>query len=449
MTTALATDGLPVLARRHRWLLVSLAAHGLLAGGLYTAGSMRINERERQVVRVQVDASARQGAQREMQRELRRMEEIRDALEESAGMPARDPDADKQLDAADPARRAQQIAEQIEQVRQQVRAKELARVLHIPEAEALRRVKEESASAATPPVPPGSTPEAIVARESAQARLALEERRKQLQAQHQGVALSQGTAPAGTKDNQVAGSGQESGGTAGGQGGRIDALAAGMELGPPTAITGSSLDMSTVGGRNVRAFGAYVAPPFVDAARLQPGSGQVLGAGGPAANRVFLDTWWVIGPFEGEGGESQHTVYPPERGVDLDAVYYGKDGKPVRWAWQQQSTYPMVPRPHAEDAVYYAYTEVSVDRDMDLWVWIGADDDSKMWFNDSAVWVSVQTGNKAWYHQAYTSLGAGLSAMNLTEGQRRLHFHKGRNTILFKVYNNLGLAFYSVVLSAG
>ena len=109
----------------------------------------------------------------------------------------------------------------------------------------------------------------------------------------------------------------------------------------------------------------------------------------------------------------------------------------------------MVPRNFAADAVYYAYTEVSVDRDMDLWVWIGADDDSKMWFNDSAVWISVQTGNKSWYHQAFTSLGSDLSTMNLTEGQRRLHFRKGRNTILFKLYNNLGLMFFSVVLSAG
>jgi hypothetical protein len=281
---------------------------------------------------------------------------------------------------------------------------------------------------------------------TALARAALEERRQQLQAQHQGVPLAQGSAQGGLEAQTGADQGAEKGT---GQGGHIDALAAGLELGPPAVITGSSLDMSGVGFGNGRAFGSRIAPPYVDAARLRPGSGNVLGAGGVAANRVFLDTWWIIGPFDGHGGDSQRFVYPPEQGVDLDAVYFGKDGQPVRWSWQQQAAYPMAPRQHAEDAVYYAYTEVRVERDMDLWVWIGADDDSKMWFNDRAVWISVQTGNKPWYHQAYTSLGGALSTLNLTEGQRRLHFHKGRNTILFKLYNNLGLMFFSVVLSAG
>lgn len=450
---AIATADIAASARHHPWLIASLVVHAMLAAGLYAAGPMRIDERERQAVHVQVDASLREGAQRAMQRELRRMEEIRDALEESAGLPARAPAADDTQDAADPARRAQQIAQQIEEVRQQLRAAEMARVLHIPEPEARRRVQAEAASRPMPAASRTSAKpnaqEAAVQQASEQARAALDERRKQLQAQHQGVGVTPGSAQDGAKDGKAPGGAQQGPAAGGGQSGRIDALAAGMEVGSPEVITGRSLDMSSMGSANGRGFGSYVAPPYVDAARLVPGRGNVIGAGGPAANRVFLNTWWVIGPFEGEGGASQQAVYPPERGVDLDAVYYGKDGQPVHWAWQQQTDYPMVPRGHAEDAVYYAYTEVSVGRDMDLWVWIGADDDSKMWFNDSAVWISVQTGNKSWYHQAYTSLGADISTMNLTEGQRRLHFRKGRNTILFKLYNNLGLMFFSVVLSAG
>jgi hypothetical protein len=154
----------------------------------------------------------------------------------------------------------------------------------------------------------------------------------------------------------------------------------------------------------------------------------------------------VIGPFEGRGRDSLHAVYPPERGVDLDAVYYGKNDLPVRWSWQQDS-YPTVPRLRAEHAVYYAYTEVTLDRDMDLWVWIGADDDSKMWFNDDLVWIGSQVDDKPWYRQPFTTMGTALATRNLTEGQRRLHFHKGRNTILFKLYNGMNLMFFSVVLS--
>lgn len=43
---------------------------------------------------------------------------------------------------------------------------------------------------------------------------------------------------------------------------------------------------------------------------------------------------------------------------------------------------------------------------------------------------------------------AALAALNLTEGQRKLHFHKGRNTLLVKLYNGVNLMFFSVVLSA-
>jgi hypothetical protein len=469
MTVGDAAVSIQTFVRRHPWLIASLTAHALLAAGLYEAGRMRIEQHQRKAAQVQVDASMRETAQREMRRELRRMEEIRDALEESAGLPPRDGTRDKSPDAADPARRAQEIAQQIEQVRQHIRAAEMARVLHIPEEEARRRVQAEVASQPAPVAPKASTPEATVEQLSKEARKALQERRAQLKAQRDGIVLSPENTQAGERIGFGKGKGDGKGidlGKSQGDGGpslgtgvqasrpgvlatgvrgdRLDVLATGLEVDSPKVIIGRSLDMSDDGQR---AF--YRPPPQVDAVHLRPGSGQVIGASGTAANRVFLDTWWVIGPFEGHGGASQQFVYPPERGVDLDAVYYGKDGQLVRWTWQQQTVYPMVPRQHAEKAVYYAYTEVSVDRDMDLWVWIGADDDSKMWFNDSAVWISEQTGEKNWYHQAFTSLYGDLSTMNLTEGQRRLHFRKGRNTILFKLYNNLGLMFYSVVLSRG
>lgn len=445
MTVGDAAVRIQAFARRHPWLIASLAAHALLAAGLYEAGRMRIEQRQRKAVQVQVDASMRETAHREMRRELRRMEEIRDALEESAGLSPGDGSRDKSPDAADPARRAQEVAQQIEEVRRHIRAAEMARVLHIPEEEARRRVQAEAASRPAPAAAPVRTPEANVEQLSKQAMKALQERRAQLKAQRDGTVLS----PGNTQDGERIGFGKSQGDggpslASGVRGDRLDVLATGLEADSPKVIVGRSLDLS-----DDRQPAFYRPPPQVDAAHLRPGSGQVIGAGGTAANRVFLDTWWVIGPFEGHGGDSQQFVYPPERGVDLDAVYYGKDGQPVRWTWQQQTVYPMVPRQHAENAVYYAYTEVSVDRDMDLWVWIGADDDSKMWFNDSAVWISEQTGEKNWYHQAFTSLYGELSTMNLTEGQRRLHFRKGRNTVLFKLYNNLGLMFYSVVLSRG
>jgi hypothetical protein len=97
--------------------------------------------------------------------------------------------------------------------------------------------------------------------------------------------------------------------------------------------------------------------------------------------------------------------------------------------------------------VYYAYTEVTVEQDTDLWVSIGADDDSKMWFNDRLVWISGMDEDKPWYRQPFYTMEKELATRNLSEGQRKLHFHKGRNTILFKLYNGMDLMFFSVVLS--
>jgi hypothetical protein len=69
-----------------------------------------------------------------------------------------------------------------------------------------------------------------------------------------------------------------------------------------------------------------------------------------------------------------------------------------------------------------------------------------MWFNDRLVWLSGISYDKPWFRKAFMTL-PGMSTLNLTEGQRRLHFNKGRNSILLKLYNGVGLMFYSVVLS--
>ena len=401
---------------RHPWLTASLATHLLLAAALYVAGPVRVERKRTADVRAAVGASLRQAEAHAMRRRLHAMEEIKEALEQSAGVTARKPAA------SDPAARARELAAAIDEVRQKIRASDMARALRIPEAEALQRVKAENAQRPRPALPKDKPPEAVVAQLAAQAQAALAERRAQLQARRDGVAVERPDA------------------------GRLDALASGFGMITPGALTGSSLDMSSSAYDDTRGYGSFLAPPPVDAAGLRPGAGRVLGAGGPYASRVFLDTWYVIGPFEGRGRDSLDAVYPPEHGVDLDAVYYGKNDLPVRWSWQQGS-YPMVPRPRAEHAVYYAYTEVTLDRDMDLWVWIGADDDSKMWFNDGLVWIGSQVDDKPWYRQPFYSMGTELAARNLTEGQRRLHFHKGRNTILFKLYNGMNLMFFSVVLS--
>jgi hypothetical protein len=487
------------LWRRHPWWLASLGAHAVLVASLVTAGPVRIAVKRNDGVRVQVAQSLERTAQRQMRRELRAMEEIRDALAASAGAgEGEGKDGRDTAKQSNPAARARELARQIEGVQQNIRAAEMARLLHLPKVEALKRVQLDEARKPRPAPPKNASPQSQVAQLAQQAKAALAQRRAQLLAQQQGVPIkpdrqapqragadvadAQVGSPQGGKPGRGLGGGKQPGqvgpgegngkmsgengqgslGGQGGQGGRaggsgimqqsasgggaVEMLATGLAMGAPGAITGSSLDMSSRTFSDIRSFGAYLAPPPIDAAGVRAGGGRTIGAGGAYANRIFLDTWYVIGPFEGAGHDSQSAIYPPERGVDLDAVYIGKNDAPVRWTFQQNAQYPSVPLPRAENAVYYAWTEVTVESDMDLWVWIGGDDDTKMWFNDRLVWLSGDSVDKPWYHQGYSQLDE-MHTLNLTEGQRRLHFKKGRNTVLLKLYNWIYLTFYSVVLS--
>src|SRR5207248_2011218 len=51
----------------------------------------------------------------------------------------------------------------------------------------------------------------------------------------------------------------------------------------------------------------------------------------------FITRWQVVGAFDNTGGRGFRTVFPPERGVDLEAHYRGKGGGDIAW------------RPHASD----------------------------------------------------------------------------------------------------
>ncbi|MCS0592185.1 hypothetical protein ACFQ09_17165 [Massilia norwichensis] len=466
-TSRLDGSSVAVLWRRYPWLAASVLTHVLLGLALYTSGPVRVELKRDDKLRTQVNHALQQTSRREMQRQLRTMEEIKEALEQSAGAaPARQErkpaaDAAARKESRDPAEQARRLAAAIETVQQKIRAAEMARVLRIPEQEALKRVRAEEARRPKPPVPKNRPPEAVVAQLAAQAKAALAQRRAQLLAQQQGVKLNMGRGGGGGEGRHGGGppgnahhAAKNGGGISGGAaqdsaalGGRLNALSSDLGLGNPLALSGSTLDMSSAGFSDQRSYGSFLAPPPVDQATLRTGAGRTLGAGGPYANRIFLDTWYVIGPFGAHGRGSIDEVYPPERGLDLDAVYYGMNDQLVRWNWQQELHYPFVPRPRAENAVYYAYTEVTLERDMDMWVAIGADDDSKMWFNERLVWISGMDNDKPWYRRPFYSMHAELAQRNLTEGQRKLHFHKGRNTILFKLYNGMNLMFFSVVLS--
>jgi hypothetical protein len=148
---------------------------------------------------------------------------------------------------------------------------------------------------------------------------------------------------------------------------------------------------------------------------------------------MFVDSWYVIGPFANPRRINRDKKFPPESVVDLDATYRGKDGRIIRWEFLK-SPEPMVLPPEPQEyAIYYAYTELWFEQPMDLWVAVGSDDKSHLWVEDQPVWVS---GNQ-------------LKAWQIAEGMRKVHFRKGRNRILYRIENGWRHVAWSLVLYAG
>jgi hypothetical protein len=157
----------------------------------------------------------------------------------------------------------------------------------------------------------------------------------------------------------------------------------------------------------------------VDLSKLNRLEGRVIRDGGEPVEWLFVDTWYTIGPFPNPMRINLNRKFPPETIVDLDATYPGKDGKLVRWEFVQAGRPMVIPANDEEYAIYYAYTEVYLDRPMDLWVAIGSDDKANVWLNGLPIWIS----------------GDQLKGWRVNEGLRKVSFQAGRNRILYRIEN--------------
>jgi len=178
-------------------------------------------------------------------------------------------------------------------------------------------------------------------------------------------------------------------------------------------------------------------PDTSDLTNARPG--RIIAAHGNSSRWIFLDSWYVLGPFDNTGRKNLDTKFPPEDGVDLDATYEGKHGSTIRWEFYQAAeqridvpfpNYPEKGYGRLEYIVYYNYTEVRCAEACDLWMAVGSDDSSKLWVNDKLVYESGKL-NRNW---------------NARDGQRKVHFEAGINRILCRVDNDWGPTHFSVTI---
>jgi hypothetical protein len=402
------------------------------------------------------------------------MEKIKSLLEQAgAARPDGNKDDDVQFSAQPKApddllKQAKELSRKIDEIERDTKAERLAQLLGIPKKKALEQV----AKAPTPQEPAGAPPKneaeaaAQIEKLEAKARDALEQRRKQLEQQQNGVqvaadakgaqgagGLGRGGAANGNASGD--GSGKQNGTGQGGQGkgvgntggaglGVLDRIAAFSNPDMPDRAT----QAYTNGWQPIFGGGAGHIPD-AGAATMVKGAGRMIGPGGAYANRVYVNRWYVIGPFDGRHGVGLFSNYhhPPEQGVVLDAAYRGKGGRVVTWDYVDMTRYPLIPPVQAEDAVYYGYTELMVDAEQDLTIWVGADDDAQLWLNDRLVWQGGDVGKDWFFGEIYNTRNTYVRDYNLNEGKRVVHFRKGRNKLFFKLSNGPTRLFFSLVLT--
>jgi hypothetical protein len=154
---------------------------------------------------------------------------------------------------------------------------------------------------------------------------------------------------------------------------------------------------------------------------------------------VYINSWYVIGPFPNPDRINLRRKFAPESVVDLEATYIGKNNKPVKWEFEQAMSSvsrldhraPVIPQTSEEYGIWYAYAEVFVDKECDLWLAVGSDDRSDIWLNGLHVWGSSNE----------------LKVWRINEGFRKVRFKEGRNKVLARVENGWHAIAWSVCIA--
>lgn len=151
---------------------------------------------------------------------------------------------------------------------------------------------------------------------------------------------------------------------------------------------------------------------------------------------LYLDSWYIIGPWENKGVLDYTRTRPPEISIDLDAQYSdGKidsnTGNPrlLRWEFLQSDMMRLVPPVEEGDSTYYGFTEVYFEEATEMLLAIASDDAARMWVNDKLIWED-----------------RGQSGWNLSEGFKKVVFRKGFNKFLVRIENGPKLCEFSVLL---
>ena len=170
--------------------------------------------------------------------------------------------------------------------------------------------------------------------------------------------------------------------------------------------------------------------------------GRRLVTGGHVSEWMYVDSWYIIGPFPGDRRRQQLDVrFGPEANVNLDDIYTGKDNRKIPWEYKKTGFVTQSDRPKTAYwkiepklvdtyAIYYAFTEIYSDLPREVWIATGTDDYGKLWVNDALIWRSPKE----------------RKPYNATENIQLANFKQGQNKVLYRVENAGGTMGFSLML---
>ena len=139
----------------------------------------------------------------------------------------------------------------------------------------------------------------------------------------------------------------------------------------------------------------------------------------------FLMEWKLMAPFDNTDQRGFDVVYPPEKVIDVNAAYQGKDGKKIGWIDHvTNDSYGNVDLTKAlgkiKGAVCYAVTEFTAGEERKVDFRLGSYNANKIWLNGKLL-----TANEV-YH----------AATAIDQYRARGTLRRGRNVILLKICQN-------------
>ncbi|MFP6724112.1 MAG: hypothetical protein VCF25_28170 [Candidatus Poribacteria bacterium] len=134
-----------------------------------------------------------------------------------------------------------------------------------------------------------------------------------------------------------------------------------------------------------------------------------------------LDDWWVIHPFDNPDESGFDIAYSPEKEINLEQEYIGKNNCKLKWyktTGSGESAFSNVPE---DDVIGYALTYIDSETERTEILSLGSDDGIKVWVNDQLIWSNF-------VHRALAPAQDVIA----------LPLKKGSNKLLIKISNGWG-----------